>query len=73
MKERRKFDIFGIQSMIRAQNKSILDERKITKERISEIADISARLNNDDDYFLTPCRFAPSGWKYTKRSQNNPQ
>ena len=34
----------------------------ITENNITSII----RLN-EDEYMLTPCRFAPSGWKYLKK------
>ena len=35
---------------------------------MSEIAESSKRLYNDDEYILTPCRFAKSGWKYIRKN-----
>jgi hypothetical protein len=67
LKERRQYDIFNVQSMVHASNKRVLNERRYNKEHMNEIADLSVRLYNEDEYILTPCRFAPSGWKYLKK------
>ena len=34
---------------------------------------MSSKQYNTDEYILTPCRFAPSGWKYVKKKENHPQ
>ena len=45
-----------------------MDQQKYNPEMMSEIAESSAKQYNDEDYILTPCRFAKSGWKYVKRN-----
>ena len=37
------------------------------KDQVSDIEKQSSNLYNNDEYILTPCRFAPSGWKYVKK------
>ena len=36
-------------------------------EQAQEIHEQSLHQYNTDEYTLTPCRFAPSGWKYVKK------
>jgi hypothetical protein len=67
VKMRRPFDIFGAQSMVKAQKKNVLNEKRYNKERVAMVHEMSTRLYNEEEYILTPCRFAPSGWKYVKK------
>ena len=67
LKERRQYDICHVQAIVKASDKKILNERKYNRDHMEEVAEASKRLYNEDEYILTPCRYAASGWKYVKK------
>ncbi len=45
----------------------MLDPNRFNVDKLSELADSSKKTYNEDEYILTPCRFATSGWKYVRK------
>lgn len=58
------YDIYGMNTLVKAAEKSIMDHQKYKLDQISQIADSTSKLYNEEEYYITPCRFAKSGWKY---------
>jgi hypothetical protein len=69
VKERRIFDIYGINTLAKAAEKSII--KKLDAKELSDIADKSSKLYNESDYILAPWRFAENGWRFIKKDQVN--
>ena len=55
---------------MKASDLKSLNSQTIDREQVHELAEHSSHKYNQDDYILTPCRFAPSGWKYVRKTQN---
>ena len=70
LRERRNFDIYSVNSWVKASDVKSLNSQTIDREQVHELAEHSSHKYNQCDYILTPCRFAPSGWKYVRKTQN---
>ena len=70
LRERRNFDIYSVNSWVKASDVKSLNSQTIDREQVHELAEHSSHKYNECDYILTPCRFAPSGWKYVRKTQN---
>eukprot|EP00347_Sterkiella_histriomuscorum_P001870 403370361 len=70
IKERRMYDIYGLNILAKATERNILDSSKVRKDEIKQIFDDVSSKYNEEDYLLTPCRFSKSGWKYVKKNQD---
>ena len=70
LRERRNFDIYSVNSWVKASDLKSLNSQTIDREQVHELAEHSSHKYNECDYILTPCRFAPSGWKYVRKTQN---
>ena len=55
---------------MKASDLKSLNSQTIDREQVHDLAEHSSHKYNQDDYILTPCRFAPSGWKYVRKTQN---
>ena len=55
---------------MKASERNLL--KGVKRDQLTEIADQSSKQLNEDEYILTPCRFAPSGWKYVKKVDPQP-
>ena len=64
------YDIYSINSLAKAAEKSVMDS-KYDKNSLKEIQDNTSSLFNEDEYMLSPWRFADNGWKFVKKSDNN--
>jgi hypothetical protein len=62
------YDIYGISSLASATERNLIDPNKVPKSEITQIRDDTTSLYNEDEYILTPCRFAKNGWKYVKKT-----
>lgn len=61
--------MYSVKSLAKATEKHILDQKRgYRKDVISDIADSTSKNYNEEEYVLTPCRFAPSGWKYVRKT-----
>jgi hypothetical protein len=63
------FDIYGVSTLAKAAEKSIIT--KLDANEMQEVAESASKLYSDNDYIISPCRFAENGWKYLKKDQNN--
>jgi hypothetical protein len=63
------YDIFSVSSLATAAEKNLIHPNK--KSNFKEMAKEATNLYNEDDYVLTPCRFAPGGWKYQPKTKKN--
>jgi hypothetical protein len=68
LRERRNFDIYSVNSWVKASDVKSINTLNIDREQVHELADHSSNKYNQDEYILTPCRFAPSGWKYVRKT-----
>lgn len=63
------YDIFAVSSLATAAEKNLIHPSK--KSNFKEMAKEATNLYNEDDFVLTPCRFAPGGWKYQLKAKKN--
>ncbi len=62
------YDIYGIGSLAQATERNLIDPLKVPRKDIARIRDDTTSLYNEDEYIITPCRFAKSGWKYVRKT-----
>lgn len=66
------FDLYSVSSLANAADMNLLDKAKqFDKDELKAIYESSSKHFNEDEYTLTPCRFAELGWKYVKRASVN--
>jgi len=66
------FDLYNVGSLATAAEKNLVKkERNLDKEAMRQVYDQTTTKYNEEEFMLTPCRFAPGGWKYVRRTSIN--
>lgn len=56
------FDLYSLNSLASAAEKNLL-KNNINKSDIESVREESMKYAKEDEYYLTPDRFAKNGWK----------
>ncbi len=70
MRNRRIFEIYGINSISNAAERNMLDKKYPQAKWKGIDKDINSRFNSND-YYFTPCRFTQFGWRFQPRDKKN--
>ncbi len=66
------FDLYNVSSLANAAEKNLMDKGKqFDKEDLKQLCENSSKHFNEEEYMLTPWRFAHGGWKYVRRGSVN--
>jgi hypothetical protein len=57
---------------MKAADKQVLDKRSFDMQSLKMLNDSSQNLYNEEEYLLSPWRFAKGGWRYVKRNAVDP-
>ena len=65
------FDLYSVKSLASAAEKNLIQNNKLGTNNIWGIKEESEHMYNEDEFYLTPDRFNPQGWKYQRRNERN--
>lgn len=69
------YDLYSVSTLMKAADKHLLDPKGsqgFDKDTLLKLNDSMLKnCVNEDEYMLTPWRFAKGGWKYVRRGSTN--